>query len=765
VLWQAALAAEQGDWEEAIDGFSRSANLIGVYPTNIQRKLGLLAAETVIANENYEAAKSFLDPVKESDPSASELNYASYLLGEAFMATDATDNAMAIWDKVIEGSDRRMEEILHHEQEALSEFVDNAPIGFYSVDEQGKFLLVNSTLARWLECSADEIIGGDLHLHDFITDSLPASLAPHEPGLRAVKSSLDSAPITRYDRVTLRGRKGRVVEAQISQKQSPGGGGEPLTRSVVHDVTAERELERALRQSVQRFQRFFDAAPGGIAELDPDGAIVECNLAMRVLLGAGERDVAGWRLAEFIAPQDQDKFEKLLAGAVSESDKGGSAEVRLAIGDEGESGHVASFFASRLEDDDGEMAGLILHGVDTSERKSLEMQFAQSQKMEAVGQLAGGIAHDFNNLLTAMIGFCDLLLIRHKPGDQSFADIMQIKQNANRAANLVRQLLAFSRQQTVQSKVLNVTEVLADLSHLMRRLIGVSIELKMTHGRDLGVVLMDQGQLEQIVVNLAVNARDAMPEGGALSVRTENVSLSDPAPYGSEVMPVGDYVLIEVVDSGQGIEKEILDRIFEPFFSTKEVGLGTGLGLGLSTVHGIIRQADGFVFVDSEPGQGTRFSIFLPRYVAQSQEEEVVQAGEGEEAVPATRDLTGTGTVLLVEDEDAVRMFSARALRNKGYKVLEACSGVTATELINITRDPIDLLITDVVMPDMDGPALIEWIQENRPQIKVICISGYAEESFRQRLDRSTDIHFLAKPFSLDELAGKVKEVMQQAAA
>jgi two-component system cell cycle sensor histidine kinase/response regulator CckA len=373
--------------------------------------------------------------------------------------------------------------------------------------------------------------------------------------------------------------------------------------------------------------------------------------------------------------------------------------------------------------------------------------------MQAVGQLAGGVAHDFNNLLTAMIGFCDLLLLRFRPGDPSFADIMQIKQNANRAANLVRQLLAFSRQQTLQPRVLSITDVLVELSHLLRRLIGENIELKVVHGRDLGVVKVDQGQLEQVIINLAVNARDAMTAGGSLTIRTSNATTTAPIRRGLEVMPPGDYVLIEVTDTGIGIPKENLERIFEPFFSTKEVGSGTGLGL--STVYGIVRQTGGFVLVESEPGHGATFQIYLPRHQASDAAAQRVDSGE-----TSSGDLTGAGTVLLVEDEDPVRLFSARALRNKGYRVIEAKSGEAALELITEGKEHIDLLVTDVVMPKMDGPALIRRVRQIHPDLKVIFISGYTEDSFRKRLDADSEIHFLPKPFSLKQLAGKVKEVM-----
>jgi signal transduction histidine kinase/ActR/RegA family two-component response regulator len=386
----------------------------------------------------------------------------------------------------------------------------------------------------------------------------------------------------------------------------------------------------------------------------------------------------------------------------------------------------------------------------------LEAQLAQTLRLQAVGQLAGGIAHDFNNLLTAMIGFCDLLLLRHRPGDQSFADVMQIRQNANRAASLVRQLLAYSRQQTLQPRVISLSEVLAELAHLLRRLIGGAIDLKLEHGRDIHPVMVDQGQVEQVVINLVVNARDAMPEGGTLTIRTGNLTAAAPIPAVGEMLPAGDYARIDIVDTGSGIPPEIIDRIFEPFFSTKPVGAGTGLGL--ATVYGIVKQSGGHVAIDSKLGAGTTFSIFLPRYA----ESAGAAAARREGVEEAARDLTGAGTILLVEDEDAVRLFSARALRNKGYKVIEARSGEAALVIMGQDGEPIDLLITDVVMPEMDGPALVEEVRSRRPDMKVIFISGYAESAFRQRASDGSMLHFLAKPFSLKQLATKVKDVLEE---
>lgn len=493
----------------------------------------------------------------------------------------------------------------------------------------------------------------------------------------------------------------------------------------------------------------------GIVLVDGEGRITECNRAWRLLVPQGQARTAGRPLADFVVAEEVGKVSTWLARTLGGGDDGAAMDVTMK-GEGGTPNRVFAAFASRLEHTQGSAFGLILHFLDTTEQKNLEQQFAQSQKMQAVGQLAGGIAHDFNNLLTAMIGFCDLLLLRHSPGDESFADIMQIKQNANRAANLVRQLLAFSRQQTLQPRVLNVTDVLADLSNLLRRLIGANIQLAMVHGRELGKVRVDQSQLEQVIINLAVNARDAMPEGGKLSIATRNLTVRQPMRRGMEEVPAGDYVVIEAADTGSGIAPENLERIFEPFYTTKEVGSGTGLGL--STVYGIVKQTGGFVFVDSNMGHGAAFTIYLPEHV------------ETETAAAATEmpddaegpDLTGVGTILLVEDEDAVRLFSARALRAKGYKVMEARTGENALEMLEAVGEPVDLLITDAVMPEMDGPTLIKEIRGQRPDLKVICISGYAEDAFRKRLGESGDIDFLPKPFSLTQLAGKVKDVLRR---
>ena len=636
-----------------------------------------------------------------------------------------------------------MEALIRDERNKLVEFLNDAPVGFYSVDSAGRFLFVNQTLAEWLGSTPAEIVGSDARLHDFLAVAVPQDTLPWDPFCGRDDGG-------QRGEVAFKSRTGRTLQAWLSQS-TVGSGAELRTRSVVRDLTPERQWESALRRSRERFQRFFADAPVGIALINRSGGLEEANRALGELFGAPLQALIGETLIGFVAEEDRRELESRLSEAAEGRTIARPVDIRLTRPRE----RSCVVFLSRLDGGEGGDGELMLHFIDVTEQKNLELQFAQSQKMQAIGQLAGGVAHDFNNLLTAMIGFCDLLLMRFRPGDPSFADIMQIKQNGNRAANLVRQLLAFSRQQTMQPRVLDIGDVLGELSHLLRRLIGENIELKLVHGRDLGLAKVDQGQLEQVIINLAVNARDAMAGGGTLTIRTANVAQATPFRRGAEIMPAGNYVLIEVADTGVGIPRENLERIFEPFFSTKKIGSGTGLGL--STVYGIVKQTGGFIFVDSAPGEGAVFRIYLPRHEAV--EGEPGARGEPLEAAPG-RDLTGIGTVMLVEDEDPVRIFGARALRNKGYKVLEAKSGEAALDLIRGTEEKIDLLITDVVMPRMDGPTLVRQVREIHPEMKVIFISGYAEDAFRKRLDSDAEIHFLPKPFTLKQLAGKVKEMI-----
>lgn len=508
---------------------------------------------------------------------------------------------------------------------------------------------------------------------------------------------------------------------------------------------------------------FIDMSPIAILRLDREGEIVECNSAFRTLMQGTfplDRHV---RLIEFIDQEDRPRFTE----ALGKLWQGTEALPPLSLTLRLQNGEVVNAYTyiTLMHPGQGFEPVPMLHMFDQTEQKNLEMRFAHSQKMQAVGQLAGGVAHDFNNLLTAMIGFCDLLLMRHPAGDPSFADIMQIKQNANRAANLVRQLLAFSRRQTLQPKTIDLTDVLAELSNLIRRLIGENIQMKMQHGRDLGMVKADQGQLEQVIINLAVNARDAMKEGGTLTIKTSNVIVNSPddlpegmiAPTEDEVIAHGKYVLVEIEDTGTGIKPEIMKNIFEPFFSTKEVGSGTGLGL--STCYGIVKQSGGYIYVRSQMGVGTSFCLYLKHY-----EPELKTATTETSEDKAGADLTGAATILLVEDETPVRIFAARALRNKGYEVLEADSGESALEVFSEHNGIIDIIISDVVMPGINGPKMVNQLYadhaERMKSIQVVFISGYAEDAFVDSYGTERQFNFLPKPFTLKQLASKVKEVL-----
>ena len=646
---------------------------------------------------------------------------------------------------------RRMERAMRDEQNKLLDFMAHAPVGIYSVDQHGRFRFVNRTLAEWLQVTPEELVKGDVRIHDVLSDGA-RNIAAH--------AITDGPQGEVRGEVVMRRRNGDLFPAAITQTMVMGEDGKTLrTRSIVRDLSPEREWQQALSVSEYRFQRLFAEAPIGILLLDSKFVVMECNHAFHSIIRRPRGGVVGSDMSELIAPRDRPDTMAKLAEVLNGSD----LTKPLEVGMSSDRDIITQIFVKRFslapmpESTSGQQ-GLMLYFIDATEQKRLEVQFAQSQKMQAIGQLAGGVAHDFNNLLTAMIGFCDLLLQRHKPGDQSFNDIMQIKQNGNRAANLVRQLLAFSRQQTLQPKILNLVDVLSELTNLLRRLIGAQVKLEMIHGRDIGLVKVDQGQLEQVIINLVVNARDAMQQKGTVIIKTFSLQQDKPVLRGQDEMPKGDYVVIEVTDTGCGIPHENIQRIFEPFFSTKEVGSGTGLGL--STVYGIVRQTGGFIGVDSIINKGSTFTIYLPSYKQDSKAPEEVRPEEVRDDRPGP-DLTGAGTVLLVEDEDAVRVFSSRALRNKGYNILEARSGEEALAILDKEGgDKIDLTVTDVVMPQMDGPTLYKHIREKWPNMKVVFVSGYTEDRLREQFTSGEKIYFLPKPFTLKQLAGKVKEVM-----
>ncbi|WP_334129401.1 PAS domain S-box protein [Sneathiella sp.] len=641
----------------------------------------------------------------------------------------------------------RVEEEERLARETLSEYFNNAPVGFYSLDGNGRLLFVNRLFAEWLGYRQEELNEGKLAFSELV-------VKPDDAQLDLVEMVTGEGALYEGE-LTLRRRDGTRLPVHVTQTVVRDGAGTIVgSRSVVRELLQEKQWRERVANAELHFRRFFEAAPIGILLLDANGTVLETNPAFRALTGTVINKAIGSHVIDLVDEADREPLRQRLIEAAASESAAPVIEVKL-LGATEE--RAASFYISAIAGEDPDAERLLIHVVDTSVQRSLEVQFAQSQKMQAVGQLAGGIAHDFNNLLTAMIGFCDLLLLRHQVGDPSYSDINQIRQNANRAAGLVRQLLAFSRQQTLRPEVTDLTDVLAELSNLLRRLIGEAIQLKITHARDLWLVKVDRGQFEQVIINLAVNARDAMARDGLLTFSTENLTITSGQKDFNELIPPGDYILVKVSDTGTGIPENVIAKIFDPFFTTKKVGEGTGLGL--STVYGIIKQTGGFIFAENNETVGSTFSIFLPRHMEEK------GAGDPLDAPQKSthRDLTGKGTILLVEDEDPVRLFAARALENKGYTVLQADSGETALEVARAHDGVIDLLISDVVMPVMDGPTLVKEILKETPDLKVIFISGYAEDAFRKDLDFDVSkIDFLPKPFSLKEVASKVKEVLMR---
>jgi|TARA_R100000501_G_scaffold17911_1_gene34589 two-component system cell cycle sensor histidine kinase/response regulator CckA len=487
--------------------------------------------------------------------------------------------------------------------------------------------------------------------------------------------------------------------------------------------------------------------PIGLALTDRDGQLKYMNDAFRAAAGVTEDMNRGLLYpSDLVGKDDKSAVADMVRRAASSSE--GVRDLRVRLKHRPDEPVVLTIGRAPWQ----EGPAVVLSLKDNREQMRLERQITQATKMQAVGQLAGGVAHDFNNILTAIIGYCDLMMMRHSPGDPDFDDINQVRQNANRAANLVRQLLAFSRQQTLRPQLLQVSDIVGELSHLLKRLLGERVKLTVDHGRGLAPVRADPGQMEQVIVNLAVNSRDAMPDGGTLTIRTFAVTPQEAKRLAREGMPPADYVAIAVCDTGTGIPAEALPKIFEPFFTTKEVGRGTGLGL--STVYGIVKQSGGFIFADSREGDGTDFTIYLPA------QEALVEPASAAASVKPRDTNFGEGTILIAEDEDMVRAVAERALTRKGYDVVCASDGEAALEMLMAMDAPPDLLITDVVMPVMDGPALVAAAREKFPQLKIVFMSGYAEEQLRSSLEIE-DAGFLAKPFSVNDITEKVYQTLK----
>lgn len=640
-----------------------------------------------------------------------------------------------IWTAVEVTAQRAIEDILRQDRDESSEFLYLMPVGLYSVDAAGVLRFVNQRLADWLGYSPDALCGRPL------ARILEGNHTPEHEGMWS-------------GRLVFRCQSGETFPAFVEQSIFDDAG-ETKTRTVV-TCLAEDEGRGDHQPHDLWFWSLFENLPLGLCLIDVEGLIVEVNKAFFHLCGLDKATLKDIPLSTILSDEDQDMWAATFDRVVLDGSQPAVPQAEVYFRDRPDS--AASFGVVPLGG-----AMFMAHFADTTARRNLEIQFEQAQKMQAMGQLAGGVAHDFNNLLTAMIGFCDLLLQRHSVGDPSFADLMQVKQNANRAANLVRQLLAFSRKQPLQACTIRVTDALTEISHLLRRLLGERIHLDLRLGRDVGCIRVDPGQFDQVIINLAVNARDAMPDGGHLTLTTHHKVLDTSMEIGAESLPAGDYVVITVHDTGSGIGKEDIARIFEPFFSTKAGVAGAGTGLGLSTVYGIVRQTGGGILAESVVGKGTTFVIYLPcderdSFVSDGKLFHHSDENSFEEGDKPS-DCLSRANILLVEDEDAVRVFAVRALRNKGHRVIEAASGEQALELLG-KEGPIDLLITDMIMPGIDGATLARRVRAERGNVRVILVSGYSEEAARGGIADSPDFSFLPKPFSLKQLAARVHDVL-----
>ena len=677
---------------------------------------------------------------------------------------------------------KNMDQIFQEERKSLHDFLDYLPTPVYVCNQNYQIEYANHALSQLLGLSREEL--SHRSLKDFLSTNSPLP---------------DSHTSSWKGSLYLLNNKSEVIECFASQENFRDNS-EIKTRGVLFiDIPNDQELRRRIEEQTDRLSWLFDFAPIGIILCDSSHQIREANSAAAAFIKQDIKKLKEQDFTKFLKEEDITQFTNALNSISDHNQTSATLDVHLTAGGEE---RVAMLNISPMQklhtSDNAAIPGYVIYMIDATARKNLELQFAQAQKMQAMGQMAGGVAHDFNNLLTAMIGFCDLLQQRHGVGDPSFADIIQIKQNANRAAGLVRQLLAFSRKQPLKPKLIDVTENFVELNQMLRRILGEQITLKFHHGSDLGFIRVDPVQFSQVIINLAVNAKDAMNNHGTLTINTRVETLVEPYQFGADTIKPGDFVVIEVKDTGCGIPIENLTRIFEPFFSTKQNVVGSGTGLGLAMVYGIVRQTEGFIKVDSILGKGTTFAIYLPRF--EKEEETIVLPTEensniimSNDGVPVLtvqeRNPAASGSrqklifglnvssidrnftdntppedirILFVEDEDSVRSFAVRALKKKGYEVIGCNSAENALDYLEHDNN-FQMMITDMVMPGKSGAELAAIVKEKIPGIKILLASGYSEEIARRELAGSDDFAFIAKPFSLGDLTKKVFDVLNKA--
>lgn len=690
-----------------------------------------------------------------------------YRLKARILQSSGQKQPFDVWQLSDITAEREDQERFFRELQNAIDYLDHAPVGFFSAGKKGEIFYLNATLAEWLALDLTKFSPGSMTIADIVAGEGMALIQSVQPG---------GAGQTRTEMLDLdlRRANGQSLPVRLVHSVSSMRDGAPgESRTIVLDRPRGEEADSSA--SAMRFTRFFNNTPMAIASIGGDGKILRINAPfLRLFAGVVSRDDVDHGVKLDVIIPETARADLMRALAAAKDRQGDIAPIDCRYpGDEAR--HVRFYVNAVIDESDEAPEEIaIIYAVETTEQKALETQMAQTQKMNAVGTLAGGIAHDFNNVLTAILLSSDHLLLQARPSDASFADLMEIKRNANRAAVLVRQLLAFSRKQTMRPAVLNLTDVVGDLRMLVDRLIsGTNVKLDVQYGRDLWPVRTDLSQFEQVLINLCVNARDAMPNGGQIKIRTRNVNRDEVGSFVNARLPAEDFVLVEVSDNGTGIAPEIMDKIFEPFFTTKEVGKGTGLGL--SMVYGIVKQSGGYIAPESEVGVGTTFRVFLPRHIPEVQPALPQSASAGEvpsvavptapkpSAEPENLDLTGnSAVVLLVEDEEAVRRGGKRMLETRGYTVHEAGSGTEALEIMEELEGKVDIVVSDVVMPEMDGPTLLRELRKTYPDLKFIFVSGYAEDAFAKNLPADAKFGFLPKPFSLKQLAVSVREMLDR---
>lgn len=656
--------------------------------------------------------------------------------------SDEAQKPLVIWSVEDITRDRDNNESAFRDLQRAIDYLDHSPAGFFSADAHGRIQYLNSTLTDWLGYDLAEFNSGHLGLSDLVRGD-GASLLMRGRGDGEIGTEIIDIDLVRRNGtsfpVRLLHRAARLADGELGE-----------TRTLVLDKSKAPDTEEELRAAEVRFSRFFNDTPFAIATLDGEGRIIRTNAPFgRIFKWSGEeKSLELQPLSELIGEGSREKFARAIADAAAHRSEVEPVDALLSA----EGDHAVRLYLSSSEMSAGSPEQVNVYALDMTDQRKLEAQFAQSQKMQAVGQLAGGVAHDFNNLLTAIIGFSDLLLLKHKPGDPSFSELMQIKQNANRAAGLTRQLLAFSRRQTLRPQVLELPLIVDDLTVLLKRMIGEKNTLSVEHGRNIWPVRADVVQLEQVIINLVVNARDAMPNGGRLTVSTRQAVLEAREVAATPEARPGRYVVIAVTDTGTGMTPDVLSKVFEPFFTTKPVGLGTGLGL--SMVYGFARQSEGHVAISSSPGDGTTVELFLPA---------AEPPGEADADLPAALAEGDGQSVLLVEDDASVRVLVADILAELGYAAIETSDAPGAIVELTSGRD-IQLMISDVGLPGMNGRELAEVARRHRPELPILFLTGYAGDTVARSQVLGTHMEMLTKPFAIETLAAKIEEMMAAAA-